>query len=151
MNIWIWLGLFIILAIIEGITYALVSVWFCVGCLAALAAAGLGFPDWFQIICFVIVSGLTMLTLRPYIKKAIIPNMVKTNLDRLEGTVAIALKRVDKYEGLAKADGKEWSARTQDNTVIEAGEQAYILRIEGVRLILEPVLNSNRTSNREGN
>ena len=151
MTIWVWLGAFIVLAVIEGLTYSLVSVWFCIGSLAAIAAAGVGFPEWAQIIIFVLVSGMTMLTLRPYFLKAVTPRVTKTNLDRLEGTVAVVTKRVDKFEGVAKADGKEWSARTQDDSVLEVGEQAYILRIEGVRLILESVLNSNRNPNREVN
>ena len=149
--IWLWLGFFIVLAVVEGLTYSLVSLWFCIGSLAAIGLAGLGFPAWAQIIIFVLVSGMTMYTLRPYLLKAVTPRVTKTNLDRLEGTVAVVTKRTDKFEGVATADGKEWSARTQDDTVLEVGEQAYILRIDGVKLILESALHSNRKSNREVN
>ena len=151
MTIWVWLGVFIVLAVVEGLTYSLWSIWFCIGSLAAMGMAGLGFPVWAQIIIFVLVAGMTMLTLRPYFLKGVTPKVIKTNLDRLEGTVAIVTKRTDKFEGVAKADGKEWSARTQDDSVLEVGEQAYILRIDGVRLILESVHRSNRISNREVN
>ena len=134
---WVWLGLFVLFLVVEGMTYGLISIWFGIGSLVAILAAWLGFPLWSQIILFVITSGLTMVALRPFIKKSITPKNAKTNLDRLEDTLAIVIKKTDRFDGAAKADGKEWSARTQDDSVLEVGERARILYVEGVRLILD--------------
>jgi len=134
---WVWLGLFVLFAILEGMTYGLISIWFGVGSLVGIVAAWAGFPLWSQVILFVITSGLTMAAFRPFVKKAVAPKSVKTNLDRLEGSLAIVIKRTDRFGGAAKADGKEWSARTKDDSVLEVGEHAHILYIDGVNLILE--------------
>ena len=140
--LWFWLILFVVLAIYEGMTCNLVTIWFCIGALAAILVAWAGMPEWGQLIVFVGTSGATMFLLRPYFKKFVVPKVEKTNLDRLEGTYAVVTERVTSNSGVAKADGKLWSARTRGSHVLEVGDEGYILRIDGVMLILEPV-NSN--------
>ena len=63
----IWLALLIVFAITEGVTVALVSIWFMGGALAALIAALCGAELWVQVVLFFAVSILLLLCLRPLI------------------------------------------------------------------------------------
>ena len=133
---WVWLVIFIALATIEGLTYNLVSIWFCVGAIAGMVAAAFGAPLWAQVICCVIVGAITLFALRPYMEKMIAPRLSKTNLDRLEGMTAIVLEEVGQWAGAARADGKEWNARSSDANVISAGTPCKIVKLDGNKLIV---------------
>lgn len=139
---WIWLLIFVILAILEGVTYSLVSIWFCFGAIAGLSAAAFNAPVWVQILCCVFVGALTLFTLRPYIQKKIAPKPVKTNLDRLAGMTGVVIEEVSNLSGAVKADGTEWNARTFTECVIPAGGQCRVVSLDGNKLIVEPILNN---------
>ena len=62
-----------------------------------------------------------------------------TNVDMVLGRTAYITEAVDNLRGTGalKLDGKEWSARSVDGAAIEKDEQVRVLRIEGVKLIVE--------------
>ena len=66
----IWLGLFIILIIIEIFTVGLTTIWFAIGALAAMAANTLGAGLIVQIVVFLAVSVVLLLFTRPWAEKA---------------------------------------------------------------------------------
>ena len=61
---WIWLGLIALFGVLEGATLQLVSIWFCVGSFAALAASLLGAEAWLQFVVFAVVSALALVVSR---------------------------------------------------------------------------------------
>ena len=66
----VWLSLFVIMLIVEAIGPALVSVWFAFGALLSLIVSFIpGVPWWVEVIIFVVVSGATLLALRPVFQK----------------------------------------------------------------------------------
>ena len=141
MLMWAWLGLFIVIAIIEfaifeGLTYNLVSIWFGAGSIAAMIAAAFGAPLWVQVVCCVIAGTIALLALKPYMKKMVAPKFRKTNLDRLEGMTATVLEEVDNFAGAVKADGKEWNARSNDAKAISVGMPCKIVKLDGNKLIV---------------
>lgn len=137
---WVWLAIFIVLAVLEGVTYSLVSVWFCFGAVAGLIAAALGAPLWAQIICCVLCGALTLFILRPYFKKKLITKPEKTNLERLAGMKALVIEEVNELSGAVKAEGTEWNARTYSEHALPAGTQCIIVRLDGNKLIVAPIL-----------
>ena len=64
----IWLGLFIILIVIELFTVGLTTIWFAAGALAALAANALGAGLVVQIIIFLAVSCVLLIFTRPWLR-----------------------------------------------------------------------------------
>ena len=62
----IWLGLFILLLVIEIITVGLTTIWFAAGALAALAANVMGADLIIQIIIFLAVSVVLLIFTRPW-------------------------------------------------------------------------------------
>ena len=119
----LWLVLLIIFAASEAVTVGLTSIWFAAGALAALVAALLGGAVWIQITLFLAVSLVE-----------------RTNADRVIGAEAQVTEDIDNIHGKGAVviRGMAWSARSQDGGPIAAGTLVRVLRIEGVKVFVEP-------------
>lgn len=135
---YIWLGCMILFGILEAATVSLVSLWFVGGALAAFLAAILGAPLWLQVTVFVAVSAVLLACLRPFVKKVAQPKKEPTNSDRIIGQQVPVIEAVDNLAGTGavKADGKQWSAKSEDGSLIEAGAVVTVVKIEGVKVIV---------------
>ena len=134
-----WLAAFIAFAIGEAITVGLVSVWFAVGALAGLFVAALGAGLWLQITVFLGVSALALALFKPLSGKFLRPKLSATNADRVIGASALVTETIDnsQAQGQVKVKGQVWSARSDQDVVIPAGRNVRVLRIEGVKVIVE--------------
>ena len=141
----IWLALLIVFAITEGVTVAMVSIWFMGGALAALIAALCGAELWVQVVLFFAVSILLLLCLRPLSKRLIKQKKVATNADSNIGKEAVVTERIDNLQGsgAVRISGVEWSARSADGSEIEKGAVVRVLRIEGVKVCVERADTNN--------
>lgn len=141
----IWLALLIVFAITEGVTVALVSIWFMGGALAALIAALCGAELWVQVVLFFAVSILLLLCLRPLSKRLIKQKKVATNADSNIGKEAVVTERIDNLQGsgAVRISGVEWSARSADGSEIKKGAVVRVLRIEGVKVCVERADTNN--------
>ncbi|MBQ6317775.1 MAG: NfeD family protein [Oscillospiraceae bacterium] len=136
----LWLIAMIVLLIIEAVVPGLISIWFALGALAALVAALFHAPFWLQVVWFLVVSILTLLLTRPFVKKYVNNRVTPTNADMVIGKEAVVTEAIDNLQekGAVRLDGKIWTARMADeNAGAEVGETVRILRIEGVKLITE--------------
>ena len=64
----------------------------------------------------------------------------QTNVDSIPGKTGIVTEEIDNLaaKGRVQIDGMEWSARTQHSEdKILRGEEVTVLRVEGVKLIVE--------------
>ena len=141
----IWLALLIVFAITEGVTVALVSIWFMGGALAALIAALCRAELWVQVVLFFAVSILLLLCLRPLSKRLIKQKKVATNADSNIGKEAVVTEHIDNLQGsgAVRISGVEWSARSADGSEIEKGAVVRVLRIEGVKVCVERADTNN--------
>lgn len=135
----IWLFLVVVLLIIELVTVGLTTIWFAAGSASAflLSLAGLGI-GW-QIGVFLVVSIVLFVFTRPWAMKYVNKKSEKTNYEGVIGRTVKVTQEINNTEQTGKAvyDGQEWTARSvDDNTVIEAGQLARVVRIEGVKLIV---------------
>ena len=136
-----WLALVIIFVVVECLTVGLVSIWFAGGALVAMIFALAGAGAIWQDIAFLTVSGLLLVVTRPIAKKYLLNKKEKTNYQSIIGMVAKVTEKIDNYNqtGTAFVEGKEWTARsTEDTVIMEAGTLAKVAAIEGVKLIVEP-------------
>lgn len=134
-----WAAAIILFGVAEAVTAQLVSIWFLIGAIAALIAAFFGANLIIQIIVFIAVSILALVITRPLVKKYINPKKEHTNADRVIGQVGIVAEDIDniKATGQVKADGKIWTARATDNSIIPSGCEVIIEKIDGVKLIVK--------------
>lgn len=132
---YIWLIIIIVLGIIEAMTVNLVSIWFIISGLFALITSFIFDNFLIQFAIFVVLGVLLMITTRDILEKKLV-SKEKTNLDRIIGMKGVVTEEIDMFQiGEVKVEGKAWSAVS--NTKLEVGEIVKILRIEGVKLIVE--------------
>ena len=133
-----WAIAIVVFVILEAITAQLVSVWFIAGSIAAMISKWLGAPFYLQLIVFVAVSAVTLALTRPLIRKHLKPKNEPTNADRVIGQTGVVTEKIDNLSaaGLVKVDGQIWTARSEDDTVIDEGKQVEIKKIDGVKLIV---------------
>lgn len=135
----VWLALLIIFAIAEAATVGLTSVWFAIGSLGALICALLGGNIWLQIAIFIVLSVVCLVALRPLAKKYLNNRVEPTNADRVIGQEAQVTQAIDNIQGSGAVTigGITWTARSEHDTPIPAGTMVRVLRIEGVKVIVE--------------
>lgn len=137
----VWLVLLILFSASEAITVGLTSIWFAAGALAALIAALLGGPLWVQATLFLAVSLLCLVAVRPLAKRHLNDKVVPTNADRVIGAEAQVTEDIDNIRGKGTViiRGITWSARSEDGGPISTGAMVRVLRIEGVKVFVEPL------------
>ena len=134
-----WVILFVILLIAEAITAgALISIWFCIGSLAALAASAAGASLGVQVVVFFAVSVALLILTKPFLQKVLHQKQEPTNLDRLLGKEAVVTEDIChlKETGAVRVEGKTWTARSSSNIDIPKGDVVRIDRMEGVKLFV---------------
>lgn len=133
-----WLAAFVVLIGIEAATMALTTIWFAGGALAAFLLALAGASLMIQVIAFFAVSLTLLIFTRPFALRFINKNTVRTNAESLVGKRARVTERIDNDRGTGAAvvGGQEWTARSEDGGVIEAGTMVTIREIKGVKLLV---------------
>ena len=137
----IWAAVIVLFGVFEAVTAQLVSIWFVIGAVAALISALLGATVTVQVIIFFAVSVLALVITRPLVKKFIVPKKEHTNADKVLGQIGIVVEDIDNLNatGQVKVDGKIWSARTVDNSLITKDKEVIIEKIQGVKLMVKNI------------
>lgn len=138
----VWMAFVIIFLIVELVTVGLTTIWLAGGALVAFILAAVGAGFWVQLVAFFLVSFVLICFTRPFAVKYFNPRRTRTNSEELIGEVVKVTSRIDNRsaEGTALAKGLEWSARAvSDDMTIEKNSLVKVVRIEGVKLIVEPV------------
>ena len=137
----IWIAAMVIFGVVEAVTVGLASIWFVVGSVAGLIAAICGGPVWLQIALFFVVSIVCLAATRPLVKKLLHKDVTATNADRVLGQTARVTESIDNAvpTGAVYVGGMTWTARSESGQLIPRNAQVKIVRMEGVRLFVEPV------------
>ena len=135
----IWIAAIIIFGVAEAATAGFTSIWFVLGSVAGLIAAVCGGPVWLQVGLFFAVSIAALAFTRPLVAKLMKKDIKPTNADRVLNSVGRVTERIDNAlpSGAVYIDGKTWTARSADGEVIEPDAAVRILRMEGVKLIVQ--------------
>ena len=138
----LWLVVVVVFLAVELMTVTLTSIWFAAGGLIALfvAMAGGGFA--FQMIAFIVGSFGMFFATKPWADKVINSKKTSTNADRAVGEEGRVVERINNLDqtGRVVIQGQDWMARTEDDKeTIEQGELVRVLRITGVKVIVERV------------
>lgn len=133
-----WLIALALLLFIEIITLGLTTIWFAGGALVAFVASMLGASSGIQFILFLSVSFVLLFFTRPVATKYFNKDRVKTNVDSLVGCEGKVTVQIDNFNqaGVVILNGQEWSARSENDQIIEVGTKVRVIRITGVKLIV---------------
>ncbi len=138
---WFWFIICVASIFIELFTAtALVSIWFALGALVALAVNSLNFIFAIQVTVFFAVSLILFVAIRPIFLKNMRGNYVATNADRIISLRTELLKDIRPGEyGEIKANGILWLAISTQSQNIVAGTIVEVVAIEGSKLVVKAV------------
>ncbi len=141
---WVWLGVIVATAIAEFATMEIVSIWFTIGAIVPFILAATNCVRWeIQLVVFVVISAVLIVSLRRITKKFLLKNSNgKTNLDTLIGKELRMLKGTD-FEtiGSVKVNDVVWSAVGQNRESIGKDEIVEVVKIDGNKLIVKKIEN----------
>jgi len=147
---WIWLGITIILAVIEAFTLGLTTIWFAIAALVLVFLSFLPIPIVYQVMIFLVISAALLLFTRPLAVKKFKTGKVKTNVDSLAGMHALVTKQITEFDrGEVKLNGQIWSAKSEDGCALAEGTKCEVVRIEGVQAIVRVFNRSEKKENEE--
>ena len=143
--IWFWLILLIVFVVSEILSLGLTTIWFAVGAAAAFIATALGAHLIVQIVLFLAASFVLLLLIRPLAQSKFNTKRARTNADSLIGKNGIVTEPISNLnaKGYIRVSGMDWAARSQEEAAeIEKGAEVTVLRIEGNKAIVRPVIKA---------
>lgn len=142
---YIWLGVAVVLAVVEVSTTQLVSLWFVIGAAvtSVCSATFLKGQLLWQIVVFIGLSAIALVLTRPLVKKLKANNIVSTNSDRNVGKTGLVIADIDPEKGVGqvRVGNEKWSAKSKDGKIISAGTNVKVVGIEGVKLVVSADIN----------
>lgn len=134
----IWLGAAVVFALVEMMTYNLVTIWFALGAVGAFILSLFSVPLWVQVTGFVFISAILLVFTKPLVKRKLDAKKIPTNADRVIGAEALVTQSIDPVNGagLVKVLGQVWSAKSEDESCIAEGEKVTVKQIQGVKLVV---------------
>ena len=140
MNAYIWLAVAAVAAVIEAVSFGLITMWFVIGALVAFAVGFFGGPLWLQLVLFFVVSLVTLILFRPIIMKYRARG--EAHEPTLVGTRAIVVETIDNaaLKGRVETpDHMTWAALSSDQSILEEGAQVQVVDQKSVKLIVERI------------
>lgn len=138
----IWLIIAGVCFVIEMLTVGFLIFWFGIGALLAMLVSFI-FPGniVLQTIVFIVSSTLLTFLTKPLTDKLTKSDKkIQTNAYSIIGKKGIVIQDINEAHsvGQIKVLGEVWSAKTDDGSTIEKGTQIEVIRIDGVKAIVEP-------------
>ncbi|MDQ5984030.1 MAG: hypothetical protein RUMPE_01061 [Eubacteriales bacterium SKADARSKE-1] len=137
----IWLGIIIVLSLVELVTAQLVSIWFVIAGIITLIVSLFCESVLIQVIIFAVVTLILLALMKPILKKVMNFKKEDTNLGRNIGKRALVTAEInnDIGTGQVNVSGIIWTARSVDGAIIPKGTSVIVERIEGVKLIVRNI------------
>ncbi|MBR7160209.1 MAG: NfeD family protein [Clostridia bacterium] len=137
----IWLGIAVLLIIIEAFTFDLVAVWFAASALVLTIVTSIvpTLDVFWQIAIFVSVTAVLLISTRNAVKKFMMRKKgQETNLELIVNHNAMVVEDINNDEevGAVKINGLIWSARAKDGQCIDKGTIVVVDEIRGNKLIV---------------
>ena len=140
MSPYIWLGVAVVMAIVEMASLSLITIWFVAGGLAAFLAGFLGADLAVQIVVFLVVSCVFLALFRPLALKhrAIGESHESTPV----GQDAVVVEAIDGEPGAGRvetADHMTWAAMSVAGSPIGTGARVRVVDQKSIRLVVERI------------
>ncbi len=132
-----------ILAVAEIFTAGFFLLWFGIGAFVAGGLAILGVGKVWQLLAFVIVSGVLLLISRRFAEKITKPPQPGIGADRFISRRGVVLERIDNISntGIVRIDQDEWRAYSEtDNVIIAEGKTVEVIGVRGTHLIVREII-----------
>ncbi len=122
-------------------TQSFVLLWPALGAAATSLGAFLGLDEHGQLILFSVSSMVLLALSRTVFRKLLFPpsREVLSNAEAIPGTTVLVIEPVGDqfHQGTVRLGGEVWSAYSSDGRWFEKGNVARVLRVDGLKLVLE--------------
>lgn len=133
-----WLGLALILFIIEAATVGMVCMWFGIGAIISMLCSYFITNIYIQWTIFIVVSVIMLVLLRPLAKKVMSNNAESTNVSALIGKTAFLTEEINEESyGRVKFGDISWIAVSSQGETIKKGEKVKVVLVKGNKLVVE--------------
>lgn len=142
MNPLIWLGVAAVMALVEVLSFGLITMWFVVGALVAFVVGLAGASEAVQLVVFLAVSVICLVAVRPVFARK--RDAARREEPTMVGQTAVVCEDIDndRLAGRVQtADHMTWAARAKDGNPIPAGQNVVVVGQESVKLIVERKLS----------
>jgi membrane protein implicated in regulation of membrane protease activity len=133
-----WLGLAVVLGIVEVTSLDLVFAMLAVGALSGSVTALFVSSIAIEVFVALIVAVGMLFVVRPIALSHLrTPRAIRTGVAALIGERGVVTEQVDRHNGRIKLRGEVWSARTYDPShVIAAGKCVEVVEIDGATAVV---------------
>jgi len=132
-----WVFLFLVLILIEAFIADFTALTISIGALAGITAALLHLPFSLQIVSFSIVTFASLILLKPFLQKKLIPLEQHFTADSYIGHNALVIEKITcDQKGRIKIGGETWFA--ESTVTIEEGETVIISEIDSAIMKVVP-------------
>ena len=144
MAILFWLVILLVCIFAEIHTQAFVAVFIAVGAIVAFFLALASVPFAVEAVVFVVVTGLTLFTLRPSVMRRFARTEVVNLTIPAPGSLAQSIGFVEEvvgdegHPGRVKIKGESWRAVTERRTPLASGVRVVVTKAYGTTLWVEP-------------
>lgn len=145
-----WLIASGIFFIAEIITLGFLVFWLGVGALLAMVVSFFIDNLIIQATVFVVSSAILILATKPFVDKFINnKKSVKTNVYSLIDQEGLVTQDINLIEatGQVNVNGEVWSATCKGNSTIPQGTTVKVLKVNGVKLLVEPIKEKSTVAN----
>lgn len=138
---WIWLGIMLILILIEAGTLALTTIWAALAAFPMIFISRTGLALQWQVLIFTGITLVLVIFTRSFVVKKFLGKKIETNVNALEGQTVLVVKPILKFQkGEVKvANGVIWSAKTADGSEVFESSECRVVSIEGNTLIVQKI------------
>lgn len=125
----------------EIITVGFFIFWLGIGSLLAMLVSFITNSVVIQVATFAISSSILLFFTKPLAKKLASSDNAVTNSFSLINKTGIVTISINPLEGIGqvKVNGEIWSAKTEGNKIIPKDSQIKVLKIDGVKLVVEQI------------
>ncbi len=125
----------------EILTVGFLVFWLGIASLIAMVVSFFTSNIIIQMTVFIISSVILILSTKPFVKKFMEKETLITNAFSLVGKKALVIQEIDTVKGTGqiKVGGETWSATCEEDAVISVNTEVKILKIEGVKAIVQPI------------
>ena len=143
LSMWsVWLIIAGFFFVLEIFTTGFLVFWFGIAALITLLLCFIVKSVFLQFLIFVFFSVVLLFATKPLVRKVTANDKkIKTNAFSIEGKTGKVLVEINPSEGQGqiKVDTETWSAKSEDGSIIPKDSKIRVIRIEGVKAIVELV------------
>ncbi len=134
----VWFAAAVIFFVIEAVIPGLVSLWFGIAAVITMICSPFMKNILYEFYLFIVLSGIIFFLTRKICREW--KKNKKDTVDRIRGSIVKVRGMNEREQYDIYLDGKNWIGRCDES--LEIGEEAEVIGIEGIKLILKKIKNN---------